>query len=297
MNFRRVCEAREPRRQLVENALPRPLLALSALPQIHDACRVVGDGVAVDVRMPRDELFALAARDDREVDIRRFLEELREEHGLEQQVAEFVGLVIHIAGRDGLDDFECLVHGVRDDRRSRLLAVPRARDAQVGADAREARHLGADRALTEACAIRDGGRVRTRAGEAMSGAVGRDDHGAHGDVRNWHLERLATNVEQRGDIRRHVDREHMCATTHRIHRGHGYRIDVAGPEPDDHHRHIRRWANVHGVAGVVPAAVVEGAEPGVVGVAVTSWLCGTRSMLEYVLRFCHFAIAASCHFA
>ena len=71
------------------------------------------------------------ARDAVEVAVSLLLEQEREEVDLEEQVAELVEELGRVVGERGVGDLVGLLDGVRDDRASRLLAIPGALGAQA----------------------------------------------------------------------------------------------------------------------------------------------------------------------
>ena len=83
-------------------------------------------GVAEDVRVPAHELFVYGPGDLVEVPLALLLEEQREEEHLEEEVAELVEELRGIVRERGVGDLVRLLDRVRDDRASRLLAVPGA---------------------------------------------------------------------------------------------------------------------------------------------------------------------------
>ena len=176
-----VGERREPGRQVVEEALVGALLALAALPDVDDATGRLGDRVAVDVGVARDELVGLAARDARQVGGALLLEELRQEDRLEEQVADLVGQAGAARG-DRVGHLEGLLDRVRHDRRGRLLAVPGAVAPQPQADLGEGGHLGPDGAGAQRLAGGQGLGVRQRLRDAVGGGVRGHDGRAVGAV-------------------------------------------------------------------------------------------------------------------
>src|SRR5688572_30828954 len=81
--------------------------------------------------MAPDELRVDGAGDAVEVPVSLLLEELREEVDLEEEVPELVVELRGVPGESGVGDLVRLLDGVRDDRPSRLLAVPRALGPQA----------------------------------------------------------------------------------------------------------------------------------------------------------------------
>ena len=80
--------------------------------------------VAEDVGMATDELGVDAAGDLGEVARAPLLEEEREEHGLEEEVAQLVDQLGVVAGERGVGHLVRLLDRVRDDRPLRLRPVP-----------------------------------------------------------------------------------------------------------------------------------------------------------------------------
>ena len=110
----------------MEDALALLLLALDVLPARPDRAGRVGDGLAEDVRMPADELRVDRPGHLLEVASPVLLKQQREEEDLEEQVAELVDELLVAPAQRGVGDLVGLLDGVRDDRRRRLLAIPRA---------------------------------------------------------------------------------------------------------------------------------------------------------------------------
>ncbi len=125
----------EERRQVlgnvVEDARAALLLDLEALPVLAHAAGRVRLGVAEDVRMARDELRVRAAGHLLEIARPTLGQELCEEIGLEEQVAELVEQLRVVACEGGVGDLVGLLDRVRHDRLLRLRAVPRAVAAQA----------------------------------------------------------------------------------------------------------------------------------------------------------------------
>ena len=113
-------------RHVVEDALAALLLGLDRLPALaHPPCRA-RLGVAEDVWVPAHELFVYRPGDVVEVSLALLLEEQREEEHLEEEVAELVEELRGIVRERGVRDLVGLLDRVRDDRASRLLAIPGA---------------------------------------------------------------------------------------------------------------------------------------------------------------------------
>ena len=113
-------------RHVVEDAFAALLLGLDRLPALaHAPCRA-RLGVAEDVWVPAHELFVYGPGDLVEVPFALLLEEQREEEHLEEEVAELVEELRGIVRERGVGDLVRLLDRVRDDRASRLLAIPGA---------------------------------------------------------------------------------------------------------------------------------------------------------------------------
>ena len=76
--------------------------------------------------MPADHLFGDRLHDVAEGEFLRFLSHLRVIDNLQQQVAELVAQIVHIAARDGVGDLIGLLDRVGRDAGKVLLDVPRA---------------------------------------------------------------------------------------------------------------------------------------------------------------------------
>ena len=111
---------------------PRDLLLdLEALPVLAHAAGRVRRRVAEDVRMARDELRVRTAGHLLEIARPTLGQELCEEIGLEEQVAELVEQLRVVACEGGIGNLVGLLDRVRHDRLLRLRAVPRAVAAQA----------------------------------------------------------------------------------------------------------------------------------------------------------------------
>ncbi len=122
----RVEQRRKRLRDVVEDPLAALLLGLDALPVLPHAARRLRVHLAEDVRVPAHELLLDPARDRLQRAGAAFLEEQREEVGLEEQVAELVLELRVVQGEGRVSDLVGLLDGVRDDRPCRLLPIPGA---------------------------------------------------------------------------------------------------------------------------------------------------------------------------
>ena len=107
------------------------VVALDLFPApAHCAC-ASGFGRAEDMWMPADELRGNQPNRLFEVATSVFLERQRQENALEQEIADLVEQLRVVADECGVGDLVCLLDGMRDDRASGLLAVPRALEAKA----------------------------------------------------------------------------------------------------------------------------------------------------------------------
>ncbi len=90
-----------------------------------------GVRLAEDVRMAADQLRRDATSCGFEVPTRVLLEQEREEHALEEEVADLVEQLRVVAGERSVGDLVRLLDRVRHDRARGLLAVPRALAAKA----------------------------------------------------------------------------------------------------------------------------------------------------------------------
>jgi len=74
--------------------------------------------------MPRDQLVVNRAGHARQIALALFLQQQREEKGLEEKVAELVLELGRVAEDRRIGDLIRFLDGVRNDRPNRLLAVP-----------------------------------------------------------------------------------------------------------------------------------------------------------------------------
>lgn len=143
LGLRRVGQGGQPEAHLVEDAFPTPL-ALLTLPQITNPTGALGDRVAVDVGVASDQLAGVVGRDGAEVGVAGLFHELCQEHGLEEQVPDLVGLPGAVSRGDGFRHLEGLLHGVGNDRRGGLDAIPRTLATQVRTHLDELADRGGD---------------------------------------------------------------------------------------------------------------------------------------------------------
>jgi hypothetical protein len=108
-----VQKGRQRAGNLVKYARAALLLALDRLPPLADPAGRLGKRVAEHVRVAADQLLLQAGNHRPQVGRALFLEQQRQEHHLEEEVAELVGQLRRI-------------ERVRDDGGSGLLAIPRA---------------------------------------------------------------------------------------------------------------------------------------------------------------------------
>lgn len=112
---------------MVEDPLPVLLLHLDLLPALTDAPRCPGLRIAEDVRVPAHELCVHRPRDPLETAGAFLLQEQGEEVDLKEEVPELVTeLRVVVTGEGRVSDLVGLLDRVRNDRASRLVAVPRA---------------------------------------------------------------------------------------------------------------------------------------------------------------------------
>jgi hypothetical protein len=126
LQLARVQQCGKRRRDVVENLLtPVFLFALEILPApFHLARRAQLFRRFKDVRVPRDQLVVNRAGHARQIALALFLEQQREEEGLEEKVAELVLELAGVAADRRIGDLIGFLDGVRNDRPNRLLAVP-----------------------------------------------------------------------------------------------------------------------------------------------------------------------------
>ena len=102
------------------------LLGLERLPVAHDLARSVGLHVAKDVRMAVDQLVGEPVENVVDGEMLLFVGHFGVKEHLQEQVAEFAGQLVPVAGIDGLEHLVGLFEGVGLDGVEGLLAVPGA---------------------------------------------------------------------------------------------------------------------------------------------------------------------------
>ena len=124
LDLPRVEQRGKTRGHVVEDPLAALLLRLDPFPVLpHPPGRARLD-IAEDVRMAPYQLVVHRPRHLLEVAGAFLLQQQREEVDLEEQVAELVEQFLAIAGERRVRYLVGLLDGMRDDRASRLLAVP-----------------------------------------------------------------------------------------------------------------------------------------------------------------------------
>ena len=112
-------------------------LALELLPVLDHLARRLGLHVAIDVGVPIDQFVAKHVAHVGNVKVARFGADLRIEDDVQQQVAQFLGNVVHVVRQDGVGQFISFFDGIGAEGIEGLLAVPGALFAQVVHDVQE----------------------------------------------------------------------------------------------------------------------------------------------------------------
>ena len=105
-------------------ALQGFLLGLDLFPHALGHAGAAGLFVAEDVRMAADHLFGDRLDDIAEGEFASLFSHLRVIDDLQEQVAQFVAQIVHVAARDGVGDLVGLLDRVGSDGRKVLLDVP-----------------------------------------------------------------------------------------------------------------------------------------------------------------------------
>ena len=106
-------------------------LTFELLPVLDHLARRLGLHVAVDVGVPVDEFVAKHVADVGDVEVARFGADFGVEDDVQQQVAQFLGDVVHVVRQDGVGQFIGFFDGIGPQAVHRLFAVPRAFFAQI----------------------------------------------------------------------------------------------------------------------------------------------------------------------
>ena len=110
------------------------LVALDLAPVADHVGRRLGLALAEHVRVPADQLQAAVVGHRGEVALAALLEEQRQEHDLEEHVAQLVEHLLVVARLGGVGQLVGLLDRVRHDRAGVLLTIPGALAAEQPRD-------------------------------------------------------------------------------------------------------------------------------------------------------------------
>src|SRR5439155_10044117 len=131
LHLSRVKQGGQRSRHVVENTLTSLLLGLDRLPAQAHGTGAICFRPAEDMRVTANELLVRVSGDGFEISLALLLQEQGQEVDLEEQVAQLVEELPARPGPGCVRDLVRLFDGVRDDGAGRLLAVPRALEAQA----------------------------------------------------------------------------------------------------------------------------------------------------------------------
>ena len=129
-------ECLDHRRQTARNTTQQTACALllaqfEQFPILLDLLGGVGVNIAKDVRVAVDQLIAQSVSHRADIEQALLVAHLRVECHVQQQIANLLLHIVHIAVRDGIDQLVSLLDRIATQRLEGLLAIPRALLAQL----------------------------------------------------------------------------------------------------------------------------------------------------------------------